>query len=150
GVSCAKLRKSRSCLRYALSVSKKIPDVLMSEMIPHYERDPVPATIIFNDAQQTAGINIHVHRYSGLLHNVPPRSNTLFCKRHLPVRRVFLDDFPSRLHCVSRRFRSYPVILEPYPGIYGITNEENDSHPRFGGLFNDRDDVLNPKMRIEW
>ena len=35
---------------YALLVSKKIPDVLMSRMIPHYERDLVPATIIFHHA----------------------------------------------------------------------------------------------------
>jgi hypothetical protein len=34
------------------------------------------------------------------------------------------------------------VIPEPCLAIYWITNEENNSHPRFGGLFNDRDQVL--------
>ena len=51
-VSCSKFRKCRivSPIEYALSVSKKIPDVLMSRMIPHYERDSVTATIIFHRA----------------------------------------------------------------------------------------------------
>ena len=51
-VSCSKCRDSRmvSPIECALSVSKKIPDVLMSRMIPHYERDLVPATIIFHHA----------------------------------------------------------------------------------------------------
>ena len=39
-----------SPIEYALMVSKKIPDVLVSRMIPHYERDPVPATMIFHHA----------------------------------------------------------------------------------------------------
>ena len=50
--SCSKFRKSRimSPIECALSVSKKIPDVLITRMIPHYERDPVFATMIFHHA----------------------------------------------------------------------------------------------------
>src|SRR4029077_10346014 len=49
-----------------------------------------------------------------------------------------------------RRFCRHPMILEPFPDIYWTTNQENNSHPRFGGLFNDGDDVLNSDMRVEW
>jgi hypothetical protein len=42
------------------------------------------------------------------------------------------------------------MIPEPFRDIYWITNQENNSHSRFSGFFNDGDDVPNPDMRVKW